>query len=148
MTHRRPDDTDDEWRRRRSLEPLRAEVRRAQSQHRLALDELRVYAWRARYVTAALVTGVLSLLGIVAVITLERWYDGFSAYLGLFIPLTLVGLIGGMMFTDEYEQRTKRRNTVVRTAHEYREVYTTYVDAGGGLEPTDALLVLPDVRRR
>jgi hypothetical protein len=140
---RRFDESDDEWRDRLDRAALRDQVRVRRDAHRVALSELRKYAWRAKFVTIALLTGVISALGIAGVITLERWFDGFAPYLGLLIPLVVFGLAGGLMFTDEYERRADRRDVVVTTGYAYRESYAEYLHAGGGSDVTDGFLAVP-----
>lgn len=119
---------------------LRRAVREARDAHEDALFELRRYAYRAPLVTTALVTGAGALLGIAAVITLERWFNGFSWYLGLLIPLAVVALSAGLIFVDEYEKRADRRRNARRTGRAYQEAYAAFIDAGGGGDATDAFL--------
>lgn len=144
MIQRRFDESNDEWNERLRLTSYRDVVRAARDRHREALDVLRMYAWRARFVTATIALGALGLAGVVGVVLLELWFDGFAPLLGLTIPLTVVPALVVGPFLVEYEQRAERLNAVRRTGRAYQEAYAEYIDAGGGGQATDGLLSISD----
>ena len=140
---RRPDDSDEDWNRRRQLAPLREQVRRRRDEYTTAVVQSATSRRVLRWCTAGLLLGVLLVLLGVALVFLGTWVDGFGgAVVASFVVGGVASLVGIGALVENWDDHANHAAPLAIARRAYDEALADYIDSGGGTDLADSLLTL------
>lgn len=143
MIVRRPGESDVDWRRRLQLAPLRAQVREARDEYTRVAARSALSRRVIRLCAAALLVGaLLVLLGVALTLVASRTGGLAGPIVACFVTGGVATLAGATSLSANWDDHADHDAPLVIARRAYDEAFAEYVDAGGGVDVSDALLTL------